>query len=169
MIICQVVPSIFRVSLPLLPRYEKGYRLFEWLTPITYRMIKKRSPFSLSQTPSAVFKSVCPSHFKRRVSHLLLAPHLSNLLLAPIRYVAKKMVGGGGNLVWPNPRQREQPAAALAPTKSIDPAQRFLRYDNHKIFPNSCCNSLCSAFTLDIWFVSIGLLCLWYGVRDGVY
>ena len=83
MIICQVVPSIFRVSLPLLPRYEKGYRLFEWLTPITYRMIKKRSPFSLSQTPSAVFKSVCPSHFKRRVSHLLLAPHLSNLLLAP--------------------------------------------------------------------------------------
>ena len=83
MIICQVVPSIFRVSLPLLPRYEKGYRLFEWLTPITYRMIKKRSPFSLSQTPSAVFKSVCPSHFKRRVSHLLLAPHLSNLLWAP--------------------------------------------------------------------------------------
>ena len=35
MIICQVAPSIFRVSLPLLARYEKGFQLFEELTENT--------------------------------------------------------------------------------------------------------------------------------------
>ena len=85
------------------------------------------------------------------------------------------MVGGGAKFDEakktppPPPRQREQPAAALAPTKSIDPAQRCAVFYRGITFPNSFCNSLCSAFTLDIWFVSIGLLCLWYGVRDGVY
>ena len=68
-----------------------------WKGISTFRMINtnnlqddKRSPFSLSQTPSAIFKSVCPSHLQYglrrvqwRVSHLLLTPHFSKLLLAP--------------------------------------------------------------------------------------
>ena len=88
-------------------------------------MIKKRSPFSLSQTPSAVFKSVCPSHFKRRVSHLLLAPHLSNLLLAPIRYVAKKMVGGGGKFGVAKPPPKGTTCSGAGTYKIYRPSAAF--------------------------------------------
>ena len=41
---------------------------------------------------------------------------------------------------------------------------------NHNTFPNPFFNYLASAFTHDVWSVSLGLLCFCYGavVRDGV-
>ena len=83
--------------------------------------------------------------------------------------------GGGGGKIWrsqnqsPHPHQREEPVAAKAPSKSIDPAvfYRGMITIKNSLTPSAILYVRPSHL---IWLVSIGLLCLWYGagVRDGV-
>ena len=69
----------------------------------------------------------------------------------------------------PHPRQREQTAAALAPSKSIDPAvfNRGMITIKPSLTPSAILYVQPSHL---IWLVSISLSCLWYGagVRDEV-
>jgi len=84
--------------------------------------------------------------------------------------------GGGGGKIWrsqkqspPHPRQREQTAAALAPSKSIDPAVFYRGMITIKPSPTSSAILYVQPSHL-IWLVSISLSCLCYGagVRDEV-